>query len=323
MSETMTPDMGSGDGSVGDAASKILSLMDGGEPSQEQVEPVAEEEIEAQEGESEEISEEPDEVEESEEVEEQPVYRIKAAGEEKEVTLDELVKSYQLGADYTKKTHEVAEQRKAVEAERQAIEQSKQLRDAYAERLKMVEQFIASQNQAEDLDSLKDTDPIGYAVKVAEMSQREKQLAAVRAEQQRLAQEQQAEYAQQMQQRVAEEAQRLATLIPEYADPEKGAALRKSVYETAKSKLGFSDEELSQVYDSRYALTLFYASKYLELQNSKPQVTKKVAEAPKIMKAGVAKAKSSEAEAIKKEKARLRSSGRVADAAALFERFIE
>jgi hypothetical protein len=56
--------------------------------------------------------------------------------------------------------------------------------------------------------------------------------------------------------------------------------------------------------------------------NSKPQVTKKVSEAPKILKPGVTKAKSSEAEAVKKEKARLRSTGRVADAAALFERFI-
>ena len=313
MNETMTPEQGSG--TVEDAASQILSLMDGGEPSQEQVEPVESEEMEAQEEES-------DEVEESEEVEELPVYRIKAAGEEKEVTLDELVKSYQLGADYTKKTQEVAEQRKAIEAERQAIEQSKQLRDSYAQRLNLVEQFLASQNQAEDLDSLKDVDPIGYAVKVAEMSQREKQLAAVRMEQERLAQEQQADYAKQMQQRVADEAQKLAALVPEYSDPEKGAVLRKSVYETAKGKLGFTDEELSQVYDSRHALTLYYATKYLELQNSKPQVTKKVSEAPKIMKAGVAKAQSSEAEAIKKEKARLRQSGRVADAAALFERFI-
>ena len=321
MSETMTPEMGSGDGSVNSAASQILSLMDGGEPSQEQVEPVESEEIEAQADDSEEY-EESDEVEETEEVEEQPVYRIKAAGEEKEVTLDELVKSYQLGADYTKKTQEIAEQRKAVEAERAAIEESRQLRDAYAQRLNLVEQFLASQNNEEDLDSLKDSDPIGYAVRVAEMSQREKQLAAVRFEQQRLAEQQQAEHSQQMQRRVAEEAQKLATLIPEYADPEKGAALRKSVYETAKDKLGFSPEELSQVYDSRHALTLFYATKYLELMNSKPQVTKKVSEAPKILKPGVTKAKSSEAEAVKKEKARLRSTGRVADAAALFERFI-
>lgn len=318
MSETMTPAMGSGDGSVGDAANRILSLMEGGEPSQEQVnEPDESEEIEV-EGEE----ESHDEVEDSEEVEEQPVYRIKAAGEERDVTLEELVKSYQLGADYTKKTQEVAEQRKAIESERAAIEESRQLRDAYAQRLNMVEQFLASQNQEDDLESLKDVDPIGYAVKVAEMSQREKQLSAVRAEQQRLAEQQQAEYAKHIQNVVAQEAQKLATLIPEYSDPEKGAAIRKSVYETAKSKLGYTDEELGQVYDSRHALTLFYASKYLELMNSKPQVTKKVSEAPKILKPGVAKAKSSEAEAIKKEKARLRSSGRVADAAAIFERFL-
>jgi hypothetical protein len=315
MNETMTPEQGSGDGSVDSAASQILSLMDGGEPSQEQVEPVESEEIEAQE---EEYS---DEVEESEEVEEHPVYRIKAAGEEKDVTLEELVKSYQLGADYTKKTQEVAEQRKVIEAERRAIDESKQLRDSYAQRLNLVEQFLASQNQAEDLDSLKDVDPIGYAVKVAEMSQREKQLAAVRVEQDRLAQEQQADYAKHMQRVVAEEAQKLATLIPEYSDPEKGAVLRKSVFEAGR-KIGYSQEELNRLYDSRDALTLYYATKYLELQNSKPQVTKKVSEAPKIMKSGVAKAQSSEAEAIKKEKARLRNSGRVADAAALFERFI-
>jgi len=313
MENAMTPESGSG--TVEEAAGQFLSLMDGGEPSQEQVEPVESDETEAQE------DAESYDGEEQEEVEEQPVYRIKAAGEEKDVTLDDLVKSYQLGADYTKKTQEIAEQRKAVEAERAAIEESRQLRDAYAQRLQAIEQFLSQQQSEDDLEILKETDPIGYAVKVADLSQKEKQLSAVRAEQYRLAQQQQAEYQQNLQQFVQTEMAKLSQALPEFADPEKGQAVRSDLRKFAAS-IGYSDEELSQVYDSRHVQVLYKAMQYDKLMQSKPQITKKVNEAPKMLKPGVAKAKSSEADALKKEKARLRDSGRVADAAAIFERFL-
>jgi alpha-beta hydrolase superfamily lysophospholipase len=61
---------------------------------------------------------------------------------------------------------------------------------------------------------------------------------------------------------------------------------------------------------------------YRKLMQNKPAVTKKVAEAPKMVKPGTTKAQASEREQMKKEKARLKQSGRVADAAAIFERFI-
>jgi len=313
MENTMTPEQGSG--TVEEAASQILSLMDGGEPSQEQVEPVESDETEAQE------DEESDEIEEQEEVEEQPVYRIKAAGEEKDVTLDDLVKSYQLGADYTKKTQEIAEQRRAIEAERAAAEESRQLRDAYAQRLQAIEQFLAQQQSEDDLEMLKETDPIGYAVRVAELSQKEKQLTAVRAEQQRIAQQQQAEYQQNLQKFVQNEMAKLSQALPDFADADKAQAIRSDLRKFANG-IGYSDEELSQVYDSRHVQVLYKAMQYDKLMQSKPQITKKVNEAPKMLKPGVAKAKSSEADALKKDKARLRQSGRVADAAAIFERFL-
>ena len=313
MENTMTPEQGSG--TVEEAASQILSLMDGGEPSQEQVEPVESDETEAQE------DEESDEIEEQEEVEEQPVYRIKAAGEEKDVTLDDLVKSYQLGADYTKKTQEIAEQRRAIEAERAAIEESRQLRDAYAQRLQAIEQFLAQQQSEDDLEMLKETDPIGHAVRVAELSQKEKQLTAVRTEQQRIAQQQQAEYRQNLQKFVQNEMAKLSQALPDFADADKAQAIRSDLRKFANG-IGYSDEELSQVYDSRHVQVLYKAMQYDKLMQSKPQITKKVNEAPKMLKPGVAKAKSSEADALKKDKARLRQSGRVADAAAIFERFL-
>lgn len=315
--ETMTPE--SGNGTVQEAADQFLSLMGTDEPSEEASPEAHEEELEAAEPEdSDEEYEEQEEVEEDES-EEPPRYRVKAAGEEKEVTLDELVKGYQLGADYTKKTTEIAEQRKVLEAERMAVEQAKQIRDVYAQRLQIMEQLL--QQPEEDIESLKDTDPIGYAVKIAEQTQREKQLEAIREEQYRIAQQQQAEQAQNLRGFIAYEAEKLASVIPEYADKEKGQHLRQEIRSYAKS-IGWSDEELSAVYDSRAVLTIYKAMQYDKLQQKKPAVTKRVSEAPKMVKSGTAQAKTSQGEQLKKERQRLRSSGRVADAASIFERFL-
>lgn len=319
--QTMTPDSGSGEMGVNEAASRLLSMMDEPSDSQEQQEESEHEEVEAESEDSEhEYEEESEELEDSdEEVEESPRYRVKAAGEEREVTIDELIKNYQLGFDYTKKTTEVAEQRRALEAEKAAIAEAKQLREQYAQRLQLLEQFLDTPE--EDFEQLKDTDPIGYAVKVAEQTQREKQLQAARAEQVRLAQMQQAEQAQALQAHLAGEAEKIAAIIPDYADKEKGMKVRQEIRDYAKS-IGWSDQELASVYDSRAVLSLYEGMQYRKLMQNKPAVTKKVNEAPKMVKPGTSKAQASEREQIKKQKARLRESGRVQDAAALFEQFL-
>ena len=255
------------------------------------------------------------------EEQEQPTYLVKAAGEEREVTLNELIKSYQLGTDYTKKSQAVAEERKAVEAERQAVQEAKQMRDTYAQRLEMIEQMLVPQQQEENLEYLKETDPIGYSVKVAEMIQRDKQLAAVQAERHRINQQQEQDRQVQMQSVVAEEMQKLSSYIPEFTDPAKGEAIRNDIRAFGK-QIGFSDNELAAVYDSRAVLTLYKAMQYDKLVASKPAITKKVTEAPKAIKSGVSKPRDSNAEEIKKLKARVKSSGSIRDAASVFERFI-
>lgn len=332
MSETtMTPDNGSGELTVSTAANAFEGLMNTPANSKEQSDGEVQEQVEAEAQEAEPQTEETEEVEAEDdseeqeddvtEEEEQPRYKVKAAGEEKEVTLDELVKGYQLGADYTKKTTEVAEQRKAVEADRQAIEEAKYARDTYAQRLQAIEEFIVAQSPQEDLNSLKENDPIGYAVKVAELSEKKEQLQAIRAEQYRIAQMQQSEQARAMSERVAQEASKLAQVLPEFSDPTKGENLRKEIRTYGKA-LGFSEEELSSVYDSRHVVTLHKAMLYDKLQKSKPALTKKIAEAPKMLKSGTAQTKTSNSETVKKQSQQLRQTGRVRDAAALFENLI-
>lgn len=323
--EGMAPESGSAQLTVGSAADAILGLM-GSDEGSEQEQPEAQAEANDSEAESDaEDSYESDESEveqedEQDEQEELPKYRVKAAGEEKEVTLDELIKSYQLGTDYTKKSQAVAEERKAVEAERQRIEEARQLRDQYAERLQLIEQMLNQPQQTEDLEYLKETDPIGYAVKVAELSQRDKQLAQVQAERQRIAEQQERERHEQLSQVVQAEAKKLMEAIPEYADPQKGEAIRRELREFGV-KAGFSEQELANVYDSRAVLTLWKALQYDKLQSAKPSITKKVSEAPKMIKSGVSQPRDNNDE-LRKLKSRAKQTGKVADAARAFEKFL-
>ena len=71
-----------------------------------------------------------------EELEEQPVYRVTVDGDEIEVTQDELLNGYSRQQDYTRKTQELANQRKTIEQQAQELQQ----RDAiYAQLLPKME----------------------------------------------------------------------------------------------------------------------------------------------------------------------------------------
>ena len=254
-----------------------------------------------------------------EEVQETPRYRVKAGDEELEVDLDELIKGYSRTADYTRKTQTLAEQRKAIEAEAQKVQEAKVLRDQYAQRLQLIEQMLTQQPE-EDISALKDSDPIGYAVKMAERVEREKQLSAVRQEREAVLAKQQAEHQQFLQHHLRQEAERLTAAIPEYADEVKGELVKREIREYAKS-IGFSDQELSQVYDHRAVVSLWKAAQYDKLMKSKPGAVKKVAEAPKTLKPGTGTSQQADDQS-KKLRQQLKKSGKARDAAALFERFI-
>jgi hypothetical protein len=63
---------------------------------------------------------------------------------------------------------------------------------------------------------------------------------------------------------------------------------------------------------------------YDKLQKSKPAITKKVNEAPRMLRAGTSGSnKQSDAQKLQQQKTQLRNSGKVRDAAALFEQFLE
>jgi hypothetical protein len=327
MSENTNPN---GSVSVNEAASAFLSLMDSpteeaqAQPEVDQQEQESEEvEYSAEDGSEDYTDENAEETEYQEEETQEPQrFKVKVDNEEIEVTLEELQQGYSRTKDYTKKTQALAETRKAVEAEKARIEEAKQLRDTYAQRLQIIEQMLNQNPDNENLSELKESDPIGYAIKVAERAEREKQLQAVQAEKQRIAQQQQSEQQEQLKNHLAQEAQKLKEWIPEFRDEVKADLARKEIRSYAKS-IGFSDQELANVYDARAVQTLYKAMQYEKLMKGKGVATKKVSEAPKTLKAGAAQPQgSSEQEAMKKQFQKLKQSGNKRDAAKLFEKFI-
>ena len=300
---------------VNGAAAKIFGMLDPQPEGQAEVEATEIEEVEAQ------AEEEAEAVEQEEEVQETPRYRVKVDNEELEVDLDELIKGYSRTSDYTKKTQTLAEQRKQVEAERAKIEEAAKLRETYSQRLQVIEQML-SQQPEEDLSALKDSDPVGYAIKVAEKMEREKQLSAVRAEREAVQAKQIAEHQERLKAHLAQEGERLKAAIPDLADEVKGEIIRKEIRDYAKSN-GWTDQELSQVYDHRAVIALYRAMQFEKLQKSKPAVQKKVNEAPKALRPGVAGQRiDKDSEQAKKLAKQLKQTGRTRDAAKIFERFL-
>ena len=265
--------------------------------------------------EEEDESEEEDEV----EVEERKTFRVKANGEEKDVTLNELVEGYQKGSDYTKKSQALAEDRKKVEAEAHAVNEAMQMREQYAQRLSQVQQLLQeSKNDGVDLAELKENDPIQYAIKVAEQTETNKKLQLLQQEQQRLAVSQQQQVAQHQAKVVAHESEMLTEKVKEFSDPKKAEQIKNDIRSFGKS-IGFTDDELAQVYDHRHVIVMQKAMAYDKLQKSNPQVTKKLKQAPKMTKKGN---KIANVDVYTKQKSRLKSSGTIEDATSVFKNFI-
>jgi hypothetical protein len=181
--------------------------------------------------------------------------------------------------------------------------------------------LLQQQDQSQDLASLKAEDPIAYAVAMGEKMERDKQLQAVQMERQRVQQEQQSYTQAQLQKHIQAEQAKLVEAIPEFKDDVKAEVVRRDIRNYAKSQ-GFTDKELSQVYDSRAVLALYKAAQYDKLMANKGATSKKVATAPKTIRPGTSNPQSSDNEALKKERAALRQSGNKKDAVRLFERFL-
>ena len=254
-----------------------------------------------------------------EEVEEQPVYRVTVDGSEIEVTQDELINGYSRQQDYTRKTQELANQRKTIEQQSQELQQ----RDAiYAQLLpKMEAQLQGELVNEPDWDSLYNDDPIAFVREKQIWDEKKEKLKAAEAEQQRLQQEAYAKQQEQIAQQVQEGQQKILEIIPEWKNAEVAQKEKLAIRDYGINVLGYLPQEMDAIYDYRALLGLRNAwlnSKTVEATKKKP--TQK---APaRVARPGTTTRKKSVAPA-KRAKQVLAKSGKVQDAAKVFEQFLK
>ena len=242
-------------------------------------EPTSEQPDEALEAVEEDVSEELDEEivteDETEEYEEQEYYTVKNNGVEEDVTLDELVAGYSRQSDYTKKTTDLANQRKEFEQQQQALLQERQ---SLQQGLQQLNQQLSAETQnqptQEYWDNLYETDPLEYVRAKDKFRDKEAELAKVQAAQNELAQRQAFEQQEAMKKHLAEEQVKLTKAIPEWKD-EKVAEMDKRNIVTFAKRYGFNEQELNNATDHRAILMLRKAMLYDELEAKKPLVKKK------------------------------------------------
>ena len=256
------------------------------------------------------------------EIEQPQTYRVKVQGNEVEVPLDELLKGYSRTADYTKKSQSLAEQKKKIESKEKELDNLSQIQARYAENLKTLENLLVEPDDKVNLEELRNTDESAYVKALAEKGERERQRAKLKAEQQRVQQEQASLQTQQYQKYLERQNDLLLEKMPEMKNTKHRNAVSQEIIAYGK-EVGLTDQELNQVVDHRFVQILHEASQFKKLMKSKPEVLKKLKTAPKLMKAGVAKATSqSQQDSIKRAKSQLRKSGNVRDAAKLFNQLL-
>ena len=280
----------------------------------EEVEEVEELEDEEYDDELEEEELEANQVE--EEGEEQPsIYTVSVDGVEQEVTLDELRSGYSRQSDYTRKTQELAQQRKEAEAESSAVREERAI---YTQLLdQMRNQLEAGMQNEPDWVTLAENDPVGYNSQRASWEENKKKQNAVLAEQQRMLQQSQQEQMQNLQAQVQNEAQLLVNAIPEWQDPKKAASGRAELKQYAVTELGFSEDELNQIYDHRAVLAIRKAMLHDKTQESvkkKPVVATKA----KVARPGTSNVPVTPNKG-KRLRQRLAKSGKMSDATKVFE----
>ena len=264
--------------------------------------------------------EEPEETQEAETEEpEEAYYPIKLDGVDHEVTLGEALAGYQRQSDYTKKTQQLAQEKKQVETE---VEAAKKAKGQYQQSLeRLIHDQQAQQPQEPDWDALYESDPLEW-MKQKELVRTQKENALeLQQEHYRMQQVKQAEQEEQMRGYLQVQHQSLMSAIPEWSDP-KVMQQEKNDIRTYAISIGYSEEEVSQVYDSRAVLALRSGMIASGLSGKGAKKLKPAQSAIRAISPGSAPSQPRKQTSLHKAKIRLAKSGKMSDAAEIFKQLL-
>lgn len=297
---------------------EVPEEQDAVEAIEEQLDEQDEQEVEATESEGDESSEdeelETDDEAVEEDSDEQPisVVKLKVNGEELEKPLDEVIALAQQGLDYTKKTQEVAEQRKALEEYAQTI---KVQEEAFQQQVQLQQELIGDVAELTAVDKqlaqfndvnwqeLSDTDFVEAQKLFFTYNQLQQKRSELATNLESKAQQVQQEQAKRMQERIEKGKEVLAKEIPNWS--------RETTQELVAvgKEYGFTDDELGTIIDPRHVKVLHDAMQWRKLQKNSV-VKNKVSQAKPVVKPGAKDTKQEATSAKRQVRDALRKTGK-------------
>jgi hypothetical protein len=167
-----------------------------------------------------------------------------------------------------------------------------------------------------DWERLYQEDPIEYVRQREVMRENREKAAAIQAEQARLSEISQKEQMAQFQAVKAKESDALIEALPAWKDPAKAKAEKAMLVEFGQ-KMGFTPQELGNIYDHRVVLALRKAALYDQMQAKRANI-KPANNGPRPAKPGAAGRVSQMSDSARANQ-RLAKTGRVDDAASAIE----
>jgi hypothetical protein len=237
-------------------------------------------------------------------------------GKEVMLTAEELTKGYSRNEDYTTKTQKLAEQRREFEErEVAAVRTQREQYDKYLGELKTALTAIVPKEP--DWEKMRtEVSPDQFAAELLHWKTTQDRIAAVDKEQARVQAERDADAAKGYQKYLEDQHTKLAENMPDFADPEKGATLKKELATYAKAR-GFTDQELNGVTDHRLVLILHDAMQFERSKSKAPVIQNRIEKSLDTVAPG-SRSTTPKRNDLAAAKARLSQTGSLEDAAAAF-----
>jgi hypothetical protein len=190
---------------------------------------------------------------------------------------------FKMHADYTRKTQETAEMRRALSAEREAMALDRAFQESIAEESKKLTLLDAQIGQFKNIDWTAIED-------AGQMMRLRAQLDQLKDQRKELADSLQAKRGD-FEKQVKAKAQEAIQAGQKYVEQHvKGFndSMKQGLFAYGLNE-GYTRDELDRIVDPRIIVTLWKASQWDALQSQKPAVTKKAAQAAPVIKPGATK----------------------------------
>jgi hypothetical protein len=209
-------------------------------------------------------------------------HKFRADDQDYEVTYDELLRHASAGVAFTRKTQEVSNQRKAVEAKDRALDAERQ---QYIAGIEQLEAALAADQPKKPDEALRRENPGEYAAQSEDYRRWEEKRDGLKAERERTQEAMRARVERERRDLLAAETEKLVAALPEWRDENKAKAEMGRLVEFAGS-LGMDEAYLDSVVDHRFVLLLRDSMLYRELQTKGKEKVREKAKAAPVLQPG-------------------------------------